>query len=158
MNPFIQTRQTTPLCLIVILLACFALPHMAQSAGSFAAVLAGHRWQVRSKALACQGLKAFFEIDGTFDGTLQNPPDDMFIRPQRVRGEWRVDSPLLVLSYNYTSNLPGGQVLPCSTRFIIQITEVSQRRLAGVHKVHMVYPFGGGEADEIRLWEFERLD
>jgi hypothetical protein len=30
---------------------------------------------------------AFFEIGGTFDGILQNPPDDMFIRPQRVRGE-----------------------------------------------------------------------
>jgi len=99
---------------------------------------------------------AAFQSGGTFEGILQNPPDDMIIRPQRVRGLWGVESSFLILSYNYTDSLTGGP--PATARFIIQITDVSERRLAGVQKAHMVYPFGGGEADEIRLWRFERLD
>jgi hypothetical protein len=163
MSPFIHLKQTTPLILIVILLACFASPDMAQAdeglftqQRSFAALLAGHRWEIRSGGLGCQGLIAVFQIGGTFNGILQNPPDDMIIRPQRVRGKWGVESSFLILSYNYIDSLTGGP--PATARFMIQITEVSERSLSGVQQVRMVYPFGGGEADETRLWRFERLD
>jgi len=122
---------------------------------SVADVLAGHRWEVRSDGLACQGLNAVFSVNGTFDGNLENPPNDMIIKPQRVRGEWSVASPsFLALSYHYNDSLTGGP--PATAKFMIQITEVSERKITGVQKVHMVYT--SGEADETRLWEFERLD
>jgi hypothetical protein len=49
---------------------------------SFAALLAGHTWQVRSAGLACQGLIAVFQIGGTFQRILKNPPNDFVLRPQ----------------------------------------------------------------------------
>jgi hypothetical protein len=108
---------------------------------SFAALLTGHTWQVRSAGLACQGLIAVFQISGTFQGILKNPPNNLVIRPQRVGGKWYVASPLLLLTYNYISNLSG----TARAEFTIQITGVSQRSLTGVD-------------NRLRLWEFERLD
>jgi hypothetical protein len=108
---------------------------------SFAALLAGHSWQVRSAGLACQGLIAVFQISGTFQGILKNPANNLVIRPQRVGGRWYVASPLLLLTYIYISNLSG----TARAEFTIQITGVSQRSLTGVD-------------NRFRLWEFERLD
>lgn len=152
MNPLIQLKETTPLILIVILLAWFAPPHRARADGP-AAVLAGHRWEVRSDGLACEGLIAVFHAGGTFEGMLENPPDDAIIRPQRVRGQWRVTGPVLVLSYNYTDSLSG----PAGAQFMIQITGVSERILEGIQKVHLVYPYGGDQ-ETLRSWEFIRRD
>jgi hypothetical protein len=108
---------------------------------SFAALLAGHTWQVRSAGLACQGLMAVFQSSGTFQGILKNPPNNFVLRPQRVGGRWYVASPLLLLTYNYISNLSG----TAKAEFTIQITGVTQRSLTGVD-------------NRLRLWEFERLD
>ncbi len=108
---------------------------------SFAALLAGHTWQVRSAGLACQGLIAVFQIGGTFQGILKNPPNDFLLRPQRVGGRWYVASPLLLLTYNYIDNLSGTG----RAEFTVQITGVSQRSLTGVDT-------------RLRLWEFQRLD
>jgi hypothetical protein len=107
---------------------------------SFGALLGGHTWQVLSAGLACQGLIAVFQIGGTFQGILKNPPNDFVLRPQRVGGRWYVASPLLLLTYNYIDNAGTARA-----EFTIQITGVSQRSLTGVDK-------------RLRLWEFERLD
>jgi hypothetical protein len=115
------------------------VPVMQQQ--SFAAVFSGHTWQVRSAGLACQGLVAVFQIGGTFQGILKNPPNNVVIRPQRVGGRWYVASPLLLLAYNYIDNLSG----TARAEFTIQITGVSQRSLTGVDT-------------RLRLWDFERLD
>lgn len=148
MNPFTQLKQTTLLIFIVILLACFASQHRAQAQGgsstqqqSFAAVLVGHRWEARSAGLACQGLIAIFHNGNAFEGMLQNPSNNFVIRPQMVRGKWHVAGQLLILTYNYIMNLSG----PARAEFSIQITEVSERSLAGLD-------------NRGRLWEFERLD
>lgn len=108
---------------------------------SFDALLAGHVWQVRSAGLACQGLVAAFQIGGTFQGILKNPPNNFVLRPQRVGGRWYVANPLLLLTYNYIPNRSG----PARAEFAIRITGVSQRSLTGIDKW-------------LRLWEFQRLD
>jgi hypothetical protein len=115
------------------------VPVMQQQ--SFAAILAGHIWQVRSAGLACHSLIAVFQIDGNFQGILKNPPNNFVIRPQRVGGRWYIASPLLLLAYNYIDNLSG----TARAEFTIQITGVSQKSLTGVDT-------------RLRLWEFERLD
>jgi hypothetical protein len=116
---------------------------------SLAAVLAGHRWQIQSGGLACHGLMAVFLVDGTFQGILQNPPNDFVIRPQRVRGRWHVAGGLLMLSYNYVMNLSG----PARAEFMIQITNGSARSLTGIDQPQYLTVYS-----RPRLWEFERLD
>jgi len=107
---------------------------------SFADFLADSRWKARSAGLAADSLEAVFASDGSFEGMLSNPPYDMIIRPQRVRGIWRVANSLLLLSYRYVT-VSGG---PAEAEFTIEITEASEHRLSGVDK-------------RLRLWEFERL-
>ena len=116
---------------------------------SLAALLAGHKWQIRSGGLACQGLMAVFLVDSTFQGILQNPPNNFVIRPQRVRGRWHVANGLLMLSYNYVMNLSG----PARAEFMIQITEGSERSLTGIDQPQYLTVYS-----RPRLWEFERLD
>ena len=108
---------------------------------SFADLLVNCRWEARSSALAAESLEANFGSDGSFEGMLSNPPDDLIIRPQRVRGRWHVANPLLLLSYPYVT-VSGG---PAEAEFSIEITEISEHRLSGVDK-------------RLRLWEFERLN
>jgi zinc-ribbon domain len=107
---------------------------------SFADLLANGRWVARSSAMAAESLEATFASDGSVEGILSNPPDDLIIRPQRVRGRWHVASPLLLLSYSYVTVDAG----PGEAEFAIEITEISDHRLSGVDK-------------GLRLWEFERL-
>ena len=106
-----------------------------------ASILADHTWVARSAGLACQALIADFQVGGTFEGTLENPPNDFIIKPQRVEGKWHVASQLLILTYNYTDNLSGS----ARAEFSIQITKVSERSLTGMD-------------NRKRLWEFERRD
>jgi hypothetical protein len=108
---------------------------------TFADVLADNQWEARSAGLAAESLVAIFNSDGSLQGMLKNPPDDLIIRPQRVAGKWHVANPLLLLGYNYTT-VSGG---PAEAEFTIEITEVSEDKLSGVDK-------------RLRLWEFERLD
>src|SRR5437762_3562352 len=70
---------------------------------SFAHLLVDCRWKARSSALAAESLEANFASDGSFEGMLSNPPDDLIIRPQRVTGRWHVAKPLLLLSYPYVT-------------------------------------------------------
>jgi len=91
--------------------------------------------------LAAESLGANFASDGSFEGMLSNPPDDLIIRPQRVTGRWHVAKPLLLLSYPYVT-VSGG---PAEAEFSIEITEASDHKLSGVDKW-------------LRLWEFEKLN
>jgi hypothetical protein len=121
--------------------ACPKCGNPLEQRRTFATALAGHRWEARSAGLAAEGLEATFRNDGSFQGVLENPPNDMVIRPQRVSGKWHVAGPLLLLSYRYVMEMAG----PGTAEFTIEITEATEDRMAGVDKL-------------LRMWEFERLE
>ena len=106
---------------------------------TYGEVLANRVWEARSAGLAAQSLTASFHDNGTLEGILANPPDDLVIRPQRVRGKWHFANPLLMISYAYAT-VSGGSA---EAEFAIEITQMSETRLTGIDKY-------------LRLWEFER--
>ena len=100
---------------------------------------ADHQWSVLSAGLAAESLEIIVSSDGSFQGVLRNPPDDLVIQPQRVNGRWQMANTLLLLSYSYFTVSGGG----AEAEFAIQITAASEQRLSGVDKW-------------LRSWEFER--
>jgi hypothetical protein len=120
--------------------ACPKCGYPLEDRRTFASALTGHRWEARSAGLAAEALEASFNNDGSFEGALKNPPNDLVIKPQRVTGRWHVAGSLLLLSYRYVMEMAG----PGTAEFTIEISEATEDRLAGVDKL-------------LRMWEFERL-
>ena len=104
-------------------------------------LLAGHRWLVRSETLGNgRTLEAAFNQDGSFNGTVEAPPGDFFVRTQEVNGTWHVAPPLLLIQWDWIqSSGPYHEEVP------IEISTFSDHKLEGVDKW-------------FRLWVLERLE
>src|SRR6185295_2511694 len=114
---------------------------MEERTSTIADLLAGHRWLVRSETLGNgRTLDAAFNQDGSFNGLIEAPPDDFFIRTQEVNGRWHVAQPLLLMQWDWIqSSGPYHEEVP------IEISTFSADRLEGVDKW-------------FRFWEMERIE
>jgi len=114
---------------------------MEERTSTIADLLAGHRWLVRSETLGNgRSLKADFNQDGSFNGIIEAPPDDFFLKTQKVNGTWHVAHPLLLMQWDWVqSSGPYHEEVP------IEISDFSADKLEGVDKW-------------VRLWALERIE